>query len=131
MIDDDLGRSSSVTVARSGFDRLVAWICAGKVGAVLCFDAPRFARNGRDWHHLLELCGLVEAQVIRVASTIPQAERPAAFSMKGSISEFELRMLDAARAKTRRGELRISVSFGNTGIAMPAWNSTPISACRK
>jgi hypothetical protein len=37
--------------------------------------------------------------------------------MKGSISEFELgtmrtRMLDAARQKARRGELRISVPFG-------------------
>jgi len=61
--DDDLGRSAR-TVARPGFDRLVAWLCAGKVGAVLCFDASRLARNGRDWHHLLELCGLVEARVI-------------------------------------------------------------------
>ena len=37
--------------------------------------------------------------------------------MKGSISEFELgvlraRMLDAARSKARRGELRLSVPFG-------------------
>src|SRR5690242_1058948 len=37
--------------------------------------------------------------------------------MKGSISEFELgvlraRMLDAARSKAGRGELRISVPFG-------------------
>ena len=55
VIDDDLGRSASGTVARPGFDRLVAWLCAGKVGAVLCFDASRLARNGRDWHHLLEL----------------------------------------------------------------------------
>jgi DNA invertase Pin-like site-specific DNA recombinase len=31
---------------------------------VLCFDASRLARNGRDWHHLLELCGLVEARII-------------------------------------------------------------------
>jgi DNA invertase Pin-like site-specific DNA recombinase len=54
VIDDDLGRSASGTVARPGFDRLVAWLCAGKVGAVLCFDASRLARNGRDWHHLLE-----------------------------------------------------------------------------
>jgi DNA invertase Pin-like site-specific DNA recombinase len=64
VIDDDLGRSASGMVARPGFDRLVAWLCAGKVGAVLCFDASRLARNGRDWHHLLELCGLVEARVI-------------------------------------------------------------------
>jgi DNA invertase Pin-like site-specific DNA recombinase len=64
VIDDDLGRSASGAVARPGFDRLVAALCAGQVGAVLCLDASRLARNGRDWHHLLELCGLVEARVI-------------------------------------------------------------------
>ena len=50
VIDDDLGRSASGTVARPGFDRLVALLCAGEIGAVLCFDASRLARNGRDWH---------------------------------------------------------------------------------
>ena len=40
VIDDDLGKSASGSVARPGFDRLVAWLCAGKVGAVLCFDGP-------------------------------------------------------------------------------------------
>src|SRR4051812_21923066 len=64
VIDDDLGRSASGTVARPGFERLVAGLCAGEVGAVLCCDASRLARNGRDWHHLLELCGLVGARVI-------------------------------------------------------------------
>ena len=37
VIDDDLGRSASGMVARPGFERLVAWLCAGEVGAVLCF----------------------------------------------------------------------------------------------
>src|SRR5512147_2289309 len=119
IIDDDLGRSASGTVARPGFDRLVAWLCAGKVGAVLCFDASRLARNGRDWHHLLELCGLVEARVIDLDGVYDPC-RPndrLLLGMKGSISEFELgvlraRMLDAARAKARRGELRISVPVG-------------------
>ena len=64
VIDDDLGRSASGMVARPGFERLVAALCAGEIGAVACFDASRLARNGRDWHHLLELCGLVEARVI-------------------------------------------------------------------
>jgi DNA invertase Pin-like site-specific DNA recombinase len=41
-------------VAGPGFEKLVAGLCAGEVGAVLCFDASRLARNGRDWHHLLE-----------------------------------------------------------------------------
>jgi DNA invertase Pin-like site-specific DNA recombinase len=119
IIDDDLGRSASGTVARPGFDRLVAWLCAGKVGAVLCFDASRLARNGRDWHHLLELCGLVEARVIDLDGVYNPC-RPndrLLLGMKGSISEFELgvlraRMLDAARSKASRGELRLSVPFG-------------------
>lgn len=119
VIDDDLGRSASGAVARPGFDRLVAWLCAGEVGAVLCFDASRLARNGRDWHHLLELCGLVEARVIDMDGIYDPC-RPndrLLLGMKGSISEFELgviraRMLDAARAKARRGELRISVPIG-------------------
>ncbi|MCG5076555.1 hypothetical protein [Paraburkholderia tagetis] len=32
VIDDDLGRSASGAVARPGFDRLVALLCAGEVG---------------------------------------------------------------------------------------------------
>jgi DNA invertase Pin-like site-specific DNA recombinase len=119
VIDEDLGRSASGMEARPGFDKLVAWLCAGEVGAVLCFDASRLARNGRDWHHLLELCGLVQARVIDLDGVYDPC-RPndrLLLGMKGSISEFELgiiraRMLDAARAKARRGELRISVPVG-------------------
>src|SRR5256885_10052732 len=119
VIDDDLGRSASGMVARPGFERLVAWLCAGEVGAVLCFDASRLARNGRDWHHLLELCGLVEARAIDLDGAYdpcPPNDR-LLLGMKGSISEFELgvlraRMLDAPRAKARRGELRIGVPIG-------------------
>ena len=119
VIDDDLGRSASGMVARPGFDRLVAWLCAGEVGAVLCFDASRLARNGRDWHHLLELCGLVEARVIDLDGVYDPC-RPndrLLLGMKGNISEFELgvmraRMLNSRRDKARRGELRIAVPVG-------------------
>ena len=119
VIDDDLGRSASGTVARPGFEKLVAWLCAGEVGAVLCLDASRLARNGRDWHHLLELCGLVEARVIDPDGVYDpcRANDRLLLGMKGNIGEFELsilrsRMLEAARAKARRGELRISVPVG-------------------
>src|SRR5467141_4956369 len=98
VIDDDLGRSASGMVARPGFERLVAWLCAGEVGAVLCFDASRLARNGRDWHHLLELCGLVEARVIDLDGVYDPC-RPndrLLLGMKGSISEFELGVLRAS-----------------------------------
>ncbi|MFP3605957.1 recombinase family protein [Paraburkholderia sp. SIMBA_053] len=43
VIDDDLRRSASGTVARPGFERLVALLSAGEVGAVLCADASRLA----------------------------------------------------------------------------------------
>lgn len=119
VIDDDLGRSASGSVARPGFDRLVAAVCAGEVGAVLCLDASRLSRNGRDWHHLLELCGLVGARVIDTDGVYDPC-RPndrLLLGMKGQISEFELgviraRMHDARHGKALRGDLRISVPTG-------------------
>src|SRR5438128_3222879 len=64
VIDDDLGRSGSGLIERPGFQRLVADVCTGDVGAVFCLEASRLARNGRDWHHLIELCGMVGTVVI-------------------------------------------------------------------
>ena len=119
VIDDDLGLSASGAVARPGFERLVARLCAGEIGAVLCFEASRIARNARDWHHILELCGLVEARVID-QDGVYDPRHPndrLLLGMKGTISEFELgilraRMYEAARSKAARGELRIGVPIG-------------------
>lgn len=119
VIDDDLGRSASGSAERPGFDRLVAELCGGSVGAVLCLEASRLARNGRDWHHLLELCGLVEARVIDLDGVynpcLPNDRL--LLGMKGTMSEFELgilrtRLVEAVRAKAHRGELRIPVPIG-------------------
>ncbi len=119
VIDDDLGRSASGKVARPGFERLVAGLYSGTVGAVFCLEASRLARNGRDWHHVLELCGLVEARVIDpdgVYDPCHPNDR-LLLGMKGSISEFELgvlrsRMVEAIRSKARRGELRYTPPMG-------------------
>ena len=56
VIDEDLGISASGNAARPGFERLVAALCSGEVGAVFCLEVLRLARNGRDWHHVLEIC---------------------------------------------------------------------------
>ena len=63
VIDDDLGRSGG-GIARPGFERLLAAICEGRVGAVLAIEASRLARNGRDWHTLIEFCGLVGTIIV-------------------------------------------------------------------
>ena len=129
VIDDDLGRSASGTVARPGFDRLVAWPCAGKVGAVLCQDASRLARNGRDWHHLLELCGLVEARVVDHDGVYnpcqPNARPPLGSPASGYEGQYQrIRtwraqdadagccQIEGAPVFSGLGELRLSVPFG-------------------
>jgi DNA invertase Pin-like site-specific DNA recombinase len=63
VIDDDLGRSGG-GARRPGFEKLLAAICEGRVGAVLSLEASRLARNGRDWHTLLEFCGLVGTLIV-------------------------------------------------------------------
>jgi excisionase family DNA binding protein len=119
VIDDDLGVSASGCQSRPGFERLVAMLCSGSVGAVFCLEVSRLARNGRDWHHMLELCGLVDARVVD-HDGVYDPRHPndrLLLGMKGSISEFELgvlrtRMVEAARAKARRGELRYTPPIG-------------------
>ena len=54
VIDDVLGISGSGT-RRPGFELLLRALCDGQVGAVFSIEASRLARNGRDWHTLLEL----------------------------------------------------------------------------
>jgi len=130
VIDDDLGRSASGAVDRPGFRSLVGQICEGTVGAVLSLEASRLSRNGRDWHHLLELCGLVGAYVIDQEGVYNPAlpNDRLLLGLKGTMSEFELsllrgRLVDAARGKAKRGELRIGVPTGylwsrDTGLTM-------------
>jgi DNA invertase Pin-like site-specific DNA recombinase len=108
VIDDDFGRTASGSVERPGFDRLVAALCAGQVGTVLYLEASRLARNGRDWHHLLELCGLGEARVIDLDGVYDPC-RPndrLLLGMKGSISEFELGIIRCGRVRRKAASRR-------------------------
>jgi DNA invertase Pin-like site-specific DNA recombinase len=118
-IDDDLGRTGSGLVERPGFDHLVAAVCSGEVGAVFCLEASRLARNGREWHRLFELCGLVDAVIVDgdgVYDPTLTNDR-LLLGLKGIMSEYELtllrqRSLEARRQKARRGELEVSLPVG-------------------
>ena len=93
VIDDDLGRSGG-GIARPGFERLLATICDGRVGAVLAIEASRLARNGRDWHTLIEFCGLVGTLIVD-EDGIYDPRHPndrLLLGMKGTMSELELSM---------------------------------------
>jgi excisionase family DNA binding protein len=118
VIDDDLGRSGS-GIARPGFEKLLAAICEGRVGGVVSIEASRLARNGRDWHTLLEFCGLV-GTVIVDEDGVYDPRHPndrLLLGMKGTMSEMELslfrqRSLEALKQKARRGELFLTVAVG-------------------
>ena len=64
VIDDDLGRSAAGGVQRAGFERMVAQVCLGKVGAVAAREVSRFARNSRDWQQLIEMCRVVDTVLV-------------------------------------------------------------------
>jgi DNA invertase Pin-like site-specific DNA recombinase len=64
VVDEDLGRSASGTVMRSGFEHMVAEVCLGKVGAVAAREVSRFARNSREWQQLVEVCRVVDTVLI-------------------------------------------------------------------
>lgn len=118
-IDDDLGRSGSGVVERPGFQKLVASVCSGSIGAVFCLEASRLARNGRDWHHLVDLCAVVGVLVIDPDGVYDPrlVNDRLLLGLKGTMSEYELNLLRqrglAARdSKAKRGELRFALPPG-------------------
>ena len=118
VVDDDLGKSGGGTT-RPGFEKLLAAICEGRVGAVVSLEASRLARNGRDCHTLLEFCGLVGTLIIDEDAVFdPRSPNDRLLlGMKGTMSEMELsvfrqRSMEAMRQKARRGELHLTVAVG-------------------
>jgi excisionase family DNA binding protein len=118
VIDEDLGRSGGGQV-RPGFERLLAAICAGTAGAVLAIEASRLARNGRDWHTLLEFCAFVNSLIIDEDGIYDPRliNDRLLLGLKGTFSELELsifrqRSREALRLKAARGELYMLVAIG-------------------
>jgi DNA invertase Pin-like site-specific DNA recombinase len=119
VVDDDLGRSAAGTVTRAGFERMVAEVCLGKVGAVAAREVSRFARNSREWQQLVEVCRVVDTILIDQETVYAprQSNDRLLLGLKGSLNEYELdllrqRSVEARHEKARRGELLISAPVG-------------------
>src|SRR5207344_1415102 len=97
--------------------------CEARVGAVLAIEVSRLARNGRDWHTLIEFCGLV-GTIIVDEDGIYDPRHPndrLLLGMKGTVSELELSLFrqrshEALKQKARRGELFLGVAAGYVRI---------------
>src|SRR5215469_338744 len=119
VIDEDLGRSAGGNVTRTGFERMVAQVCLGEVGAVCARELSRFARNSREWQHLIEMSRVVDTLLVDLETVYsPRLSNDRLLlGLKGSLNEYELDLLrqraSAARIeKARRGELHVNVAVG-------------------
>jgi DNA invertase Pin-like site-specific DNA recombinase len=119
VIDEDLGRSAAGTQTRTGFERMVAEVCLGRVGAVAAREVSRFARNSREWQQLVEVCRVVDTVLVdQEAVYAPrQSNDRLLLGLKGSLNEYELdllrqRSLEARREKAKRGELIVAAPVG-------------------
>ncbi len=95
VVDEDLGRSAAGMVTRAGFERMVAEVCLGEVGAVAAREVSRFARNSREWQQLVEVCRVVDTVLIDLdtAYSPRHSNDRLLLGLKGSLNEYELDLL--------------------------------------
>lgn len=77
------------------FDRMVAEVCLGKVGAVAAREVSRFAGNSRDWQQLIEMCRVVDTALIDQETVYAprQGNDRLLLGLKDSLNEYELDLL--------------------------------------
>jgi recombinase/helix-turn-helix protein/resolvase-like protein len=94
-------------------------VALGRVGIILSLEVSRLARNGGDWHRLLDLCVVTDTLI----GDSDGLYHPALFNdrlvlgLKGTMSEAELHIIRARldggrRNKAERGELRRGLPVG-------------------
>jgi excisionase family DNA binding protein len=119
VIDDDLGKSGATAAGRAGFQRLVAEVSLGHVGAVFGLEVSRLARNNRDWYQLLDLCALMGTLIVDAEGVYDprHLNDRLLLGLKGTMSEAELgwirqRAHEGLLAKARRGALILGLPVG-------------------
>jgi DNA invertase Pin-like site-specific DNA recombinase len=119
VIDEDQGQSGTRADNRSGFQRVLTEVTMDHVGMVLSLEMSRLARSSKDWHHLLEVCG-VFGSLLADQDGVYDPSDPndrLLLGLKGTMSEVELHTmrnrLDRGRLnKAERGELFYGVPAG-------------------
>ena len=91
---------------------------------MFAIEASRLARNGRDWHTLLEFCTLVNSLIIDEDGVYDPklVNDRLLLGMKGTFRELELSILrqrsqEALRLKAARGDLHTTVAVGHVRSA--------------
>jgi DNA invertase Pin-like site-specific DNA recombinase len=119
IIDDDQGQSGKTAENRTGFQHLMTEVSLSHVGLVLGLELSRLSRSSKDWHQLIDVCGIFNTLLCDqdgVYDPLDSNDR-LLLGMKGAMSEYELvtlrnRLLRGSRNKAERGELFLSVPVG-------------------
>jgi DNA invertase Pin-like site-specific DNA recombinase len=119
VVDEDQGQSGRSAEDRSGFQRLMSEVSLNHVGIVLGLELSRLSRSNKDWHQLIDVCGIFNTLLCDqdgVYDPLDTNDR-LLLGMKGAMSEFELvtlrnRLLRGSRNKAERGELFLHVPLG-------------------
>ena len=124
VIDEDQGQSGQSVAGRPGFQRLLVEVGLDHVGFVLGLEMSRLARSCKDWHQLLELCGVFHTLLGDADGLYDPTDYNdrLLLGLKGTMSEAELhilksRMLEGKRNKARRGELLNHPPIGYVRVA--------------
>ena len=119
VIDEDQGQSGKTAAERSGFQRLMTEVTLNHVGMVLGLELCRLSRSNKDWHQLIDVCGILNTLLCdqdAVYDPLDSNDR-LLLGMRGAMSEYELvtlrnRLLRGSRNKAERGELFLHVPVG-------------------
>ena len=119
VLDEDLGQSGARSQRRSGFERLLAAVAVGEVGIIFSLEVSRISRGNRDWYHLLDICAITHTLIADADGLYDPGtyNDRLLLGLKGTMSEAELhlmkqRLVEAVRAKARRGEFRQRLPAG-------------------
>ncbi len=119
VIDEDQGQSGKTAAERSGFQRLMTEVSLNHIGVVLGLELSRLSRSNKDWHQLIDVCGIFNTLLCdqdAVYDPLDSNDR-LLLGMRGAMSEYELvtlrnRLLRGSRNKAERGELFLHVPVG-------------------
>ncbi len=119
VIDEDQGHTGSTAEGRHGFHRLLAEVGLDHVGIILGIELSRLARSNKDWHQLIELCGIFRTLLADQDGLYDPTDYNdrLLLGLRGMMNEAELhilqgRMHQALLNKAKRGDLFIRAPAG-------------------
>jgi hypothetical protein len=90
VIDEDQGQSGKTAAERSGFQRLMTEASLNHVGVVLGLELSRLSRSNKDWHQLIDVCGIFNTLLCdqdAVYDPLDSNDR-LLLGMRGAMSEY-------------------------------------------